>query len=695
MKRQAMLASFAQPAQERRIMAAWERFLQGGEVAPNAVRHLIEESWGRCRSASVDPALTQASTLLTEDELMAMRARYRDLLEASVPIMAQAHEILSESGTIMILTDPRGVILQTEGDSATVDAARRIRLQTGASWHEPACGTNAIGTALAVGGPVQVHAAEHFCAGIKPWTCAATVVRDPADGDVVAVLDVSGLRGAFSRHALALVVAAAGRIEERLAGRELAWRHRLLEMGLGRLTRMAPSGVLVFDRQGRFVQTDARAADRLQAMGFPLDLKPDLRIDAFSLEDAPQANEAKLPEWLRPEWIEPVIEGGIGLGTFVVLSESPRRGNGQRTPHTPATARASGGALGSLGHIIGHSAPFRQALERAVMLAERDVPVLLQGETGVGKEVFARAIHVGGPRQHGPFVALNCGGLPRDLLSSELFGYVEGAFSGARRTGRIGRIEAAHGGTLFLDEIGEMPLDLQPSLLRVLEDGEVYPLGENRPRTVAFRLVVACNRDLRAEVAAGRFRMDLFYRVSVTSLVIPALRERQEDIPALVEHFSRDVARRHGMSVPRFEPEVLRAFETYAWPGNVRELRNVVEGLVLMAAGERVTVADLPAEFAAAIVVGTPTHGAPGPVTVTGLEAVERDAIRAAILTYHGNLTEVARALHIAKSTLYLKIERYALDHVLRSVRPSGREDGAAVGPGRGLVSSDTGPRPG
>jgi sigma-54 dependent transcriptional regulator, acetoin dehydrogenase operon transcriptional activator AcoR len=673
MTQQEMLASFSQPAQERRIMAAWERFLQSGEVAPNTVRPLIEESWGRCRSTGIDPALTQASTLLTEEELMAMRARYRDLLEASVPIMAQAREILSESGTIMILTDPRGVILQTEGDPATVDAARRIRLQTGASWHEPACGTNAIGTALAVGGPVQVHAAEHFCAGIKPWTCAATVVRDPADGDVVAVLDVSGLRGAFSRHALALAVAAAGRIEERLVGRELTWRHRLLEVGLGRLTRMAPNGVLVFDRQGRFVQTDARAADRLQAMGFPRDLTPDLRIDAFSLEDAPQASEAKLPEWLRPEWIEPVIEGGIGLGTLVVLPEAPRRGSGQRTPHPPATARASGGALGSLGHIIGHSAPFRQALEKAMVLAERDVPVLLQGETGVGKEVFARAIHAGGPRKHGPFVALNCGGLPRDLVASELFGYVEGAFSGARRTGRIGRIEAAHGGTLFLDEIGEMPLELQPSLLRVLEDGEVYPLGENRPRQVAFRLVAASNRDLRAEVAAGSFRMDLFYRVSVTSLVIPPLRERQEDIPALVAHFSRDVAQRHGMSVPRFEPEVLSAFETYAWPGNVRELRNVVEGLVLMSVGKAVTVADLPAEVASSIAGGTSTHGALAPIAVTGLDTVERDAITAAILTYHGNLTQVARALHIAKSTLYFKIQKYGLHHVLRTVRPIGQ----------------------
>ena len=672
MPRTEHLTGFSQPDQERRIMAAWERFLQDGELASSAVRRLIERSWERCRTAGIDPALTQAATPLLDEELTALRSRYRDLLEASVPIMAQARDILSESGTIMILTDPSGVILQTEGDPATVDAACLIRLQTGANWHELACGTNAIGTALSVGRPVQVHAAEHFCAGIKPWTCSATVVRDPSHGDVLAVLDVSGLRGSFNRHALALAMAAAGRIEERLLGQELALRHRLLEAGLGRLTRITPSGVLLFDRKGRLVKADTHAGDRLRAMGVTRKLTLDMRLDALSTEDTPPPGETTLPAWLRPEWIEPVIEGGRRLGTLVVLPE-PRRGSGQRTPYAAATALTSGSDRGSLDHIIGTSASFRQTLEKARRLAAVDVPVLLQGETGVGKEVFARAIHADGPRQHGPFVALNCGGLPRDLLASELFGYVEGAFSGARRTGRIGQIEAAHGGTLFLDEIGEMPLELQPSLLRVLEDGKVAPLGENRQRQVDFRLIVATHRDLRAEVAAGRFRMDLLYRVAVTSITIPALRERQEDIPALVEHFSHAIARRHGIPVKRYESEVLHAFEHYPWPGNVRELRNVVEGMMLMTTGETLTLTDLPSEFAATIAARKPPHGAPGAIPVTSLEAVEREAIIAAILSSNGNLTQVARELHIAKSTLYLKIKKFELDHVLQTVKLSGQ----------------------
>jgi transcriptional regulator with PAS, ATPase and Fis domain len=308
------------------------------------------------------------------------------------------------------------------------------------------------------------------------------------------------------------------------------------------------------------------------------------------------------------------------------------------------------------------------------VLAEVDVPVLLLGETGVGKEMFARAIHEGGRRKDGPFVALNCGGLPRDLLASELFGYVDGAFTGARRSGMVGKIEAASGGTLFLDEIGEMPLELQPYLLRVLEGGEVYPLGGAKARIVEFRLVAATNKDLRAEVNAHRFRTDLFYRVSVTSLHIPPLREHREDIPTLVEYFSGEAALRHGARVKRFGPEALSALGRYTWPGNIRELRNVVEGAVLMATGEAVTVSDLPAEITSSLDEAQDQASAPAsPPAVVDLEAVERDAISAAIVACHGNLTLVAKELRISKSTLYVKVKKYGLDKLVPDARVSAR----------------------
>jgi len=321
--------------------------------------------------------------------------------------------------------------------------------------------------------------------------------------------------------------------------------------------------------------------------------------------------------------------------------------------------------------VVGHCSRFGEVINRARRLTRVESPVLLQGETGVGKEVFARAMHEGGRHGAAAFVAINCGGLPRELLASELFGYVEGAFTGARRGGMVGRIEAAQGGTLFLDEIAEMPLDLQPYMLRALEGGEIYPLGCPKPRTVSFRLIAACNRDLRAEVAAGRFREDLYYRLAATSLRIPALRERTEDLPALVTHFAGEVAARHGVAVKRFLPEVLLVFSRYSWPGNLRELRNVVEVMALLTEGDAASLEELPLDF--------PPHVASrddAPVTANvrgGLQMFERGLIGEAIRSRQGNLAGAAKDLGISRSTLYLKVKRYELAPLVGELRLAAR----------------------
>ena len=317
--------------------------------------------------------------------------------------------------------------------------------------------------------------------------------------------------------------------------------------------------------------------------------------------------------------------------------------------------------------VLGKSTVLRDMVQRAATLAHVDSPVLLQGETGVGKEIFARAIHESGPTSAGPFVALNCGGLPRELLASELFGYVDGAFTGARRAGVVGKLEAAHLGTLFLDEIGEMPLELQPYLLRVLEGGEIYPLGATRPRRSHFRLITASNRALVEETAAGRFRMDLYYRISVTCLRVPPLREHLEDLPELVEHFAEAVAARNCIARKHFAPEVLAAFARYFWPGNVRELRNVVEELTLLAGpGDLVGLEALPQE------ISEPRRASErpsAPPTPRRLEEIERVAIESALREYGGNVTDVANALEVSRSTLYVKLHKYGLESMLEEIR--------------------------
>ena len=658
--------AFAHPSEERRVLDEWERLVHGGEPERDRVRGVIAESWLRCRDKAVDPELARAPGTLDDAEFRRFRERYRTLLEASAPVMSAARDFLSDAGKILLLTDAAGIIIGVEGDAKTRDRANDIALVPGAPWNELATGTNAIGTALAVGQPVQVHGAEHFCEGIKCWTCSAAVVRDPVDARILGVLDVSGTSDTYSRQTLAFVVSAAAQIEARLKQLELAERFRILDSCVSLLSLAHSDGVILFDRRGFAIKANGQAAATLSTSGLALAGTHPLRVNALNLEEP--ARSERLPDWLPAARVEPVLDRGERIGTFVVLAPSSVRG---AKPSRPARAPPVAGAFDA---VVGRSVTLRDAVARARMLAPARTPILLLGETGVGKELFARGLHAAGNDASGPFVALNCAGLSRDLLASELFGYADGAFTGARRGGAAGKIEAAHGGTLFLDEIGEMPIDLQGHLLRALEQGEIYRVGENQPRKVQFRLVSATNRELRDEVAAGRFRMDLYYRVAVTSLRIPPLRSRPEDIDALAEHYLRVFADERRAGPRALSPEARAALQTYRWPGNVRELRNVMEAVGLVTIEDVVAWADLPEEIRTA---STPAAGdgeGAGPPAGPGgdLRGAEAEAIRVAMRLEGGNLTGAARRLGIAKSTLYAKIRSLGLTGDLTAVRGKG-----------------------
>jgi transcriptional regulator of acetoin/glycerol metabolism len=661
------------PENDRTIMATWERFLGGQAPAPNALRRLVDDSWRRCLDVQVDPARKQAPSPVNEATLTSLQHQHRELLTAGKQVMAMARDFLAETETIMILTDPAGMILSVEGDPRALGAAEDIHLIVGSSWSEQICGTNAIGTALSVGLPVQIHAAEHFCEGIKQWTCSAAVIRDPYDGRIVGAVDVSGLGKTFGPHSLALAVTTAGRIESQLAKLEMDFRYQLLERGMAKMASPT-DGIIICDRRGYPIKVNERAATALSARGINFDLKnttqiPSLRMGAFASQTRVDA-----PAWLRTDWVEPIMEAGERIGSLLTIPGLPQSGV---TAHFSRKEQAAKAVLSTdirgFAGIVGKSQVLTQAVQKAKLLAKTNVPVLLLGETGVGKENFAQGIHQAGPTADHPFVAVNCGGLSKDLLASELFGYCEGAFTGARRGGMVGKVEAANGGTLFLDELGEMPLELQPHFLRVLEEGEIYRIGETTPRKISIKLIAATNKNLRDAVAEGRFRMDLFYRVSVTSIHIPPLRERQEDIRTLVEHFLRKFAEQYGVAVKQVQPEVISALESYAWPGNVRELRNVIESMFLLNDGQSLGCDDLPAEIGWPTTADGMKAGERSSATKGSLEDSGLEFIRETIETYRGNLTLVARHLGIAKSTLYIKLKKYGLDQVVDSVRGPGR----------------------
>ena len=652
-------ALFSIPENDALTQRSWRQFQRGAASADAHLRRIVSDSWTRCQQARVDPSRDQAPITVIERDVLAMQLRHRDLLEAGKPVMSLARDYLSETGTVMVLADPSGAVLDVEGDARTLGPAERIHLLPGAVWNEVHCGTNAIGTALSLEQPVQIHSEEHYCEGIKRWTCSAAVIRHPHTRSVLGVLDISGLSRTYNRQSLSLVVNSASRIETFLAQNELLLRYNLLEQCIGRLATR--DGCVVLDRHGFAIKFNEHAGEALAALGADFDLHVATRIEALGNAGAIAGRGRAMPDWLRDEWIEPILQDGRRIGSVIRL---PTRPSPQAACAPPAAGRPS--CAQTFSDAIGQAATFRAAVAKAVKLARSRAPVLLLGETGTGKEVFARGIHQASTAKDGPFVALNCGGLSRDLLASELFGYREGAFTGSRRGGMAGKIEAADRGTLFLDEIGEMPLDLQPHFLRVLEDGQIFRLGDSRPQKIGFRLLAATNRDLRAEVAAGRFRMDLYYRISVTSLRLPPLRERPEDIALLADHFLGQLCEHHGTGRRRLDLDLLAQLQAYAWPGNVRELRNVIESMILTAADECITLDELPLDL---LVDGAPAANVPGAARLATLERMELEQIQRALARSRGNATLAAQQLGIAKSTLYVKLKKYGLEAYLETTR--------------------------
>ena len=665
-ERSQMRDMFSRPEHDERVQASWEQFLKDGGAPPDALRCLVEDSWRRCAVSNVDPSISHAPSPLSETNVAKLRELNWDLIEASKPVMQVASDFLSETGTVMVLTDQHGVVLDVEGDWAAMAPAEKVHLLPGANWDEAQCGTNAIGTALSSGQPVQIHSQEHFCEGIKRWTCSASVIRDPLNGEVLGVIDVSGLSKSYSRHSLSLVVTIANRIESFLTKKEMQFRYQLIERSIALFAGSDGSGSILVDRHGLPIKLNENAPALLAAMGHPLDLNKPGKLIGVVGRNQPAGKET-LPAWLRPEWIEPIFDKGERVGSVVRVPAPSVRHRTKAAPASMADAEGHQHFSGA----VGSSAALRESVEKAVLLAKSRVSILLLGETGVGKDVFARGIHASSRVHDGPFVALNCGGLNRELLASELFGHVEGAFTGARRGGMAGKIEAAEGGTLFLDELGEMPLDLQPQFLRVLEDGQIYRLGDTRPRQIRFRLITATNRDLRQEVAEGRFRMDLFYRVSVTSIRIPALRERHGDTGELAQLFIRQLCEFHEIPEKTLDFAALMQLEAYAWPGNVRELRNLIESLVLTVRGKVIGVDDLPPEIRSGAGAASNVLTV-NPMSRTGLSERERaefDQICRSLQDTAGNATLAAKHLGMAKSTLYLKLKKYALDDTLDSWR--------------------------
>lgn len=648
-------------------MKAWENFLdQGRPVAPGGlVRSVIERSWQRSAVSGVDPRGRGSDLIVSADEVDGLRRHHGGLLQAAGKTFERLADILGETATMVVVTDQRGVIIETAGDPHIVDAAHDIRLEIGANWGETVTGTNGIGTALVTGKPVYVRAAEHFCEGVKSWTCIGAPIRNPLDGSVIGVVDFSGPQDMFRRHNIALGMMAASHIELALADQLRVERMRLLELCLSRLQGGGRGdGFVILDRQGRVIHHSDTAAARWRHANPGAELRLGEQLVDFKGDNWPDNIASDIPG-IDAQRMEPLMQDGAFSGAVLLLGPT-----GHPSPAVRAGTGAARVALKAAREaIVGESAVLVEAIERAERAAQGRSAILLEGETGVGKELFARLIHAAGlTTGKEPFVTFNCGAVSKELLGGELFGHAPGAFTGATREGRAGRFEIADSGVLSLDEIGEMPLELQPYLLRILEENAVYRIGEARPRPINVRLVASTNRNLKVEAAEGRFRKDLYFRIGAVKITIPPLRNRHGDISLLIHHFNHQVAEAHGTQPLRFQPAVLDLLERYEWPGNIREVRNLVESMSLMATGRTVGIDDLPEDFVEEVqhlrdAGGGPAGTSDGGDEIARIDEAERRLIERTLVASGGNTSIAADRLGISRSTLYRKLQQYRAKH--------------------------------
>ncbi|MEX6502981.1 sigma-54-dependent Fis family transcriptional regulator [Pseudomonas zhanjiangensis] len=609
------------------------------QLAGPAADPSVARSWLRClQQHRLDPAQSMAPAVLEHARMLECRERSRQVLEIANGEMNSLHRQLAGSGHAVLLTDARGVILNCVTEQAEQRTFEQAGLWLGADWSEACEGTNGIGTCLVERQPLTIHQDEHFRSRHTGLTCSASPVFDP-HGELLAVLDVSSARHDVSRqsqfHTMALVNLSAKAIEGCYFLRSFEGEWLLRFHAQAEYIGLFSEGLLAFDGNGRVRAVNQSAInllglDRSQLLGRSLEEVFDCRLDEL-LGRASAQPSASWPLYSQQ-----------GRALFAMLRGQPRRSAQAGAP----------GAVVAPGLCLADPA-LQEAFRRSLRVYERDVPLLIGGETGSGKEAFAKAVHRAGSRGGKPFVALNCAAIPESLIESELFGYRGGSFTGARKEGMRGKLQQADGGTLFLDEIGDMPLALQTRLLRVLEERQVEPIG-GVAQAIDVRVISASHRDLSQQVAAGQFREDLYYRLNGLAIDLPPLRARS-DKAQLLQHLLDEEARDQ---VLRLEERARQALLDYHWPGNVRQLRNVLRTLVALCEGGLIGHAELPAEIRRLPALADP--GAVNP-PATPLEDAERSALLAVLEGQRWHMTRSAKQLGISRNTLYRKLHKHAI----------------------------------
>lgn len=616
-----------EPAESADLARARRDFFDRG-AQPHGLSPAIFRSWLRCAERGFDSHKEPRSEPVGRGALRELHERNDELIRLSRPELEALAAEARDTASLAILTDASGLVLDAFGDRDFAGKAAGVSLQQGAPWAEAAAGTNAIGAALVERRAIEVRGSEHFFDSHRILTCAAAPIFDPR-GAMIGALDISGHASVPQLHALSLIRLGVDQIEHRMFAEGFDGRDVVRLHSDPALLGAAQEGVLVFEG-ARLVAANRHALKLLE-----LDWNA---LGARSFGDLFDGGKLSPTETAR-------LRTRSGGALHARLSRHEPRPVPVRAPTLAEAPASAAPAIHPAADEPVFDAATKASLKRAVRLLDGDVPILIQGETGSGKEMFARALHAQSSRAQKPFVAVNCAALPEGLIEAELFGYEHGAFTGARRSGSKGVLREADGGVLFLDEIGDMPIGLQARLLRVVQDRAVTPLGGGKPTAIDIRLVCATHRDLTALAASETFRADLYFRLAQFTFALPAFRDLA-DRPGVI----RAVWERLPHEGRALDPATLAALTAHDWPGNHRELAGVLKALVALSdPGEAIGPELLPASVRQpARIVAAALPSAEGE-----LGAMARSAMLAAIDDCGGNVTAAARKLGVSRSTLY------------------------------------------
>lgn len=624
-------------------------------AAAAAPRHeqLIRDSWFRCvHEHQLDPARMQEAIILPHTRLR----EHQDQMEAFLHIARHGLETLYSKvaglGYVVLLTDSQGVTVDFLGDLVFEPSLRKAGLYLGADWSEQHAGTCGVGTCISTGKALTVHLDDHFDATHIPLTCTSAPVYD-SRGQLSAVLDISQLSSAQPKSSQHLALQLVQMYAHDIENAAFLYRHRrdwILRLSSApQFLDVQPEYLLALDTQGRVVGHNRRAQLGLQTGP----VQALLGTHFERLFDLPFADLGRYVQ-TRPSDQRAVLHAGGRQLLF--LSATP-------PPKLPASQGWRDGAVPpALAALSAGDPPLERQIERVARLVNSPISLLITGETGSGKEYFAKAVHASSERRQRPFIAVNCAAIPESLIESELFGHLPGSFSGASPKGKRGLIPEADGGTLFLDEIGDMPLPLQARLLRVLSEREVLPVGATRAVPVNVRVIAATHAPLETWVKAGRFRDDLYYRLNGAHITLPPLRERA-DLSAMIDRL---------LPGRTLSPEARQRLLAHHWPGNLRELRNVLDYACSMGRHDPIGLDDLPDLL---VLPGRDgcrqgmSEGAEQPLA-TGVQVALLQALRQA----QWNVSAVARDLEVSRMTLYRRMKRWGI------VAPHRQDDG--WGPG-------------